>query len=642
MTLQQSRFMTLLASSSTPLLSDGAMGTLLNARGVGFDQCFDALNLTRPALVADLHRAYIEAGADIIQTNTFGANRYKLAAHGLEGRVAEINRAGVELARRAISASFKEILIAGDVGPLGVRLAPFGRVQPQEARAAFREQIAALAEAGADVIIIETFSDLYEIREAVAAAREVGIHLGMPLPILASMTFTRDDRTLLGDPPAKVARVLAETGADVIGVNCSGGPAQIFRIIKQMRAVGATHSGAEHEKDSTRTGRPYLSAMPNAGWPEQVGGRIMYPANPDYFGDYARAFCEAGVSVIGGCCGTTPQHIAAMRAALDRRPEGCRPDFMEIADVSESSETRGVSESPSKFAQKLSEGRFVISVEMDPPRGLSTHKLIAGASLLAEAGADVINVADSPMARMRMSPWAVCGVIQREFNIETVLHFPTRGRNLLRVQGDLLAAHALGIRNVFVVMGDPTAIGDYPDAMDNYDLVPSGLIKLIKQNFNVGVDHAGADIGQPTSFFVGCALNLTPQDPAAEVKNLRRKLAAGADFILTQPVYQPEAGAALLARYADQYGPLATPVLAGVLPLVSVRHAMFLNNEVPGITISEEMMNRMTSAGEGAAKEGVRIALELIEQMRPWARGIYLMPQFSRYELAAEIVEGCR
>lgn len=614
-------FLERIDAARVPLLGDGAMGTMLNARGVDFEQCFDALNLTNPALVGEIHRAYIEAGAQIIQTNTFGANRNKLAAHSLEDRLVEINRAGVELARRIALASFKEVLIAGDVGPLGVRLAPFGRVQPEQARQAFAEQIAALAEAGIDLIIIETFSDLYEAREAIAAARQV-----CSLPVVASMTFTRDDRTLLGDSPVKVARSLVESGADVVGVNCSGGPAQIWRILRQMR----------QEAPGAR-----FSVMPNAGWPEQVGGRIMYPANPEYFGEYAQAFCEAGASLVGGCCGTTPAHIAAMRAALDQVAGGCAPAVGEMALPVESDDRTQSRPDASHLAQKLAAGKFVISVEMDPPRGLSTHKLIAGASLLAEAGADVINIADSPMARMRMSPWAVCSVIQREFNIETTLHFPTRGRNLLRVQGDLLAAHALGIRNVFVVMGDPTAIGDYPDAMDDYDLVPSGLIKLIKQNFNVGLDHAGVEIGQPTAFFVGCALNLSPQDRAQEARNLHRKIQAGADFLLTQPVYQPEQAAEFLNFYEEQYGALQAPILAGVLPLYSLRHATFLNNEVPGVLIPNELLERMRAARERAAEEGVRIALELIEQMRPWARGIYLMPQFSRYDLAAEIVEGC-
>lgn len=624
-----SKFTTLLENTSAPILSDGAMGTILNARGATFDQCFDALNLSQPALVGEIHRAYIDAGSQMIQTNTFGANRYKLAAHGLEDKVKEINRAGVELARRVVMASFREVLIAGDVGPLGVRLAPFGRVQPEQARQVFAEQISALAEAGADLLILETFSDLLELREAVAAAREV-----YDLPVIASMTFTRDDRTILGDAPARVALQLYESGADAIGVNCSGGPAQIWRILRQMRQALAA------QPDMTQM--PYFSVMPNAGWPEQVGGRIMYPANPEYFGEYALAFCEAGARIVGGCCGTTPQHIAAMRQALDKQPEGCGPSISELTLPVEAEDRKTAAEQPSRLAQRLSQGRFVVSVEMDPPRGLSTHKLLAGASLLAEAGADVINVADSPMARMRMSPWAVCELIQRQNNVETVLHFPTRGRNLLRVQGDLLAAHALGIRNVFVVMGDPTAIGDYPDAMDNYDLVPSGLIKLIKQNFNAGLDHAGVDIGQPTSFFVGSALNLCPLDPEQEIKNLHRKLKVGADFLLTQPVYQPEQAKAFIESYTDRYGPINAPILVGVLPLYGVRHASFLNNEVPGITISEETMQRLRQAGEKAPQEGVRIALEFIEQMKSWASGIYLMPQFSRFDLSAEIIEGCR
>jgi homocysteine S-methyltransferase len=425
-------------------------------------------------LVAEIHRSYIEAGSQIIQTNTFGANRYKLAPHGLDDQVIEINRAGVELVRRAALGSSQDVLVAGDVGPLGVRLAPFGRVQPEQARQAFSEQIAALVQAEVDLLIIETFSDLNELREAVAAARQVETALAISLPVVASMTFTRDDRTLLGDSPIQVARSLAEAGVDVIGVNCSGGPAQIWRILRQMR-----HKCRQ---------RIFGDAP---GWPEQVGGRIMYPANPDYFGEYALAFCEAGASLIGGCCGTSPQHIAAMRQALDSQAQGCAPELGELSMPIELDEVMTSQERLSRLAQKLASRQFVVSVEMDPPRGLSLHKLLAGASLLAEAGADVINIADSPMARMRMSPWAACSLIQRQFDVETVLHFPTRGRNLLRVQGDLLAAYALGIRNIFVVMGDPTAIGDYPEAMDNFDLVPSGLIKLIKQNFNAGMTTRG-------------------------------------------------------------------------------------------------------------------------------------------------------
>jgi methionine synthase I (cobalamin-dependent)/5,10-methylenetetrahydrofolate reductase len=620
--MSQSRFLQWVDSSPTPLLSDGAMGTQLNQRGVSFDQCFDQINLTQPELVMEIHRAYIQAGSQIIQTNTFGANRFKLAEHGLEEKVALINRAGVVLARQAALESGKEVLIAGDVGPLGVRLAPFGRVQPEQGRHAFAEQITALAEAGADLIIIETISDLHEVQEAAAAARQA-----CDLPIIASMTYTRDDRTLMGDAPAGVALALQTAGVDVIGINCSGGPAQLWRILRQMRQAAP---------------QARFSVMPNAGWPEQVGGRVMYPANPEYFGEYALAFCEAGAAVIGGCCGTTPRHIAAMRAALDQEPRGCGPSIADLSMPHEREELPEHTPAPSRLAQKLADKKFVISVEMDPPRGLSAHKLLAGASLLAEAGADGINVADSPMARMRMSPWAVCSLVMKQVEIDTTLHFPTRGRSLLRVQGDLLATHALGIHNVFVVMGDPTAIGDYPDAMDNYDLVPSGLIKLIKQGFNTGVDHAGADIGQPTSFFAGCALNLCPSNPVHEMKALHRKIEAGADFILTQPVFDPQAASQFLKQYAERYGPLQIPILAGVLPLYGTRHAAFLHNEVPGISIHEEMHQRLRLAGENAPYEGVRIALELIEQMREWASGVYLMPAFNRFDLIAEIIEGAK
>jgi len=626
--MAETDFLSRLRNADKPLLGDGAMGTMLNAHGTGFDQCFDMLNLTQPALVANIHRDYIEAGSQVIQTNTFGANRIKLSNHGLEDRLREINQAGVELVRRVAMAAYKDIYIAGDVGPLGVHLAPFGRLQPVQARKIFKEQISALLEAGVDLLILETFSDLFEIREAVLAAREV-----TDIPVVASLTFTRDDRTLLGDPPVKAAQFLAETGVDVIGVNCSGGPAQIWRILRQMFLAFS---------EGINETAPMFSAMPNAGWPEQVGGRIMYPANPEYFGEYAMALCDAGAKLIGGCCGTTPGHIAAMHKVLDSTGVGCGPPVSELTMPVESLEFAPEHGRPSSMAAKLAKEQFVAAVEMNPPRGLSAHKLIAGASLLAESGADVINVSDSPMARMRMSPWAVCELIQSNVGIETTLHFPTRGRNLLRVQGDLLAAHALGIRNVFVVMGDPTAIGDYPDAMDDYDLVPSGLIKLIKSNFNAGFDHSGTEIGQPTSFFVGCALNLIPHNPDKEMANLKRKIDVGADFILTQPVYEPELALGFIEQYEKEYGKLETPILVGALPLFSPRHAAFLHNEVPGIKIPEQIQVRINSAGENAAHEGVKICLELIGAMKPWISGIYLMPAFGHYDLAAEIIEGCR
>ena len=616
-------FKTLL-QSGRPLLSDGAMGTLLHERGVQPESCFDALNLSQPALVAEIHRDYVEAGAQIIQTNTFGANRFKLAQHGLANQINAINAAGVDLAHKVIEASFKEVLIAGDVGPLGVRLAPFGRVQAEQAYAAFYEQIAALAQAGADLLVLETFTDLYEIIEAIKAA-----HAAAPqLPVIASMTFTRDNRTLLGDTPAKVARRIHAAGADVVGINCSGGPNQLLNLLKQMRE--AVPEGV-------------FSVMPNAGWPQQVEGRIMYPAGPEYFGNYALSFWREGASIVGGCCGTNPSHIASMAKAI----QTAKPADMHMAEFVPSSKIVPNDESaeipPTQLAEKLSQGKFVIAVEMDPPRGLTTQKLLAGASMLAEAGADVIDVADSPMARMRMSPWAVCELIQRKVGIETTLHFPTRGRNLLRVQGDLLASHALDVRNVFVVMGDPTSIGDYPDAMDNYDLVPSGLIKLIKQGFNLGLDHAGADIGQPTHFFAGCALNLNPHDLSEEIKNLRRKIKAGADFILTQPIYAISHVKCFLQAYEKSEGvPLPIPMLVGLLPLASLRHANFLQQEVPGIDIPAEALKRMAAAGEHGAATGVALAVELARQLRGLSQGIYIMPAFGRYDHAAEIIEAIR
>jgi homocysteine S-methyltransferase len=610
-----------LIQSSKPILADGAMGTFLHAHGVEHTHCFDELNLTDPARVADVHRQYIDSGAQIILTNTFGANRYKLNKNGHDEKLVEINRAGVELAKRVVSASFRDVLVAGDVGPLGVRIAPYGRVQPDEAREAFAEQIKVLVDSGVDVIVIETMTDVFETTEAIRAAKDIG-----NVPVVATMTFTRDDRTLLGDSPTKVACALHDAGADVIGVNCSGGPAQLIRILREMR----------HAVPDAR-----FWVKPNAGWPEHVGGRVMYAAAPEYFRDYVLEFWKAGANVIGGCCGTTPEHIAAMRKTLDSNP-AIEVESIQTSEVWQTSEVSGA-EPPSELAQKLAAGKFVFAVEMDPPRGLATQKLVAAASLLKEAGADVIDVADSPMARMRMSAWAVCDTIQHQVQIETTLHFPTRGRNLLRVQGDLLAAHALGIRNVFVVMGDPTSIGDYPEATDNYDLVPSGLIKLIKQGFNVGVDHSGTSIGQPTSFFAGAALTLCPPDEENEIKNLKRKLKAGADFFLTQPIYDSEKAKAFLDKFAESNGaPLDKPILVGILPLVSVKHANFLHNEVPGIIIPEETRERMEKAGEVAGREGVRIAAELIEQVKTWAQGVYIMPQFHRYDLVAEIIEAVK
>ncbi len=606
-----------------PVLADGAMGTLIHSRGIPLDSSFDELNLSRPELIQGIHAEYLEAGAEIIETNTFGANFYRLNVHRLADKVAAINRAGVELARRAIDKlpPGRPRFVAGSIGPLGVQLAPVGRVTPEQAYAAFHDQIETLIAAGADLLMIETFSDLYELQEAVRAARD----LSPDIPIVAEATFTRDDRTLLGDTPDQAAGFLSALKVDVIGVNCSNGPAQIARVLKAMQAAA-----------------PGLrfSALPNAGWPEYVGGRVMYPAGAEYFADYAVAWRERGISIVGGCCGTTPAHIAAMRAALDdpRRVAVALDAGMLVEAVEEES----APDRPSELADKLAAGRFVVGVEMSPPRGIATEKVLRAAGMLHAAGADVINVSDSPMARMRMSPWAVSALLQGQAHIETVLHVPTRGRNLLRVQGDLLAAHALGVRNLFVVMGDPTHIGDYPDAADNYDVVPSGLVKFIKGSLNQGQDWAGNKIGQPTNFLVGCALNLATPDLEREVKALRKKLDGGADFLITQPVFEVETFTRFMEGYAKLHGPLTTPVMVGLMPLYSARHAAFLHNEVPGITIPDPIMHRMVDAGDNAATEGVRIAQELALALRGVASGLYLMPQFGRYDLIAEIIETVR
>ncbi len=602
-----------------PLLADGAMGTMLHASGLPINTCFDALNLDHPEVVARIHRGFIEAGSELIETNTFSANRYKLAEHGLQGRVAEVNAAAVRLARRVIAASFRDdIYLAGAVGPLGVRLKPYGRVQSEEARAAFAEQISALAAAGVDLILLETFTDLAEILEALRAAQDAA----PGMPVVAQMTFAQDDRTLLGHLPGRVARDLRDAGAAVIGVNCSGGPAQITRVLQAMRAAAPD---------------ALCSAQPNAGFPESVGGRVMYPATVDYFADAALTLKAAGAHVIGGCCGTTPEHIAAMRRALDD-PGRALPSIP-LLEIS-GEETEAVPERPTELSDRLARGQFVIGVEMAPPRSYTPQALLTAAQLLQDAGANVINVADSPTARMRMSPWAICHLLQTRLGMETILHFPTRGRNLLRVQGDLLAAHALGLRNLFVVMGDPTHIGDYPQAMDNYDVAPSALIGIVKQRMNAGVDQAGSSIGQPTAFTVGCALNMCANDLDHEIKVLRRKIEAGADFALGQAVFDPRHIEQFHQRYEQLTGlPFTLPVLLGVMPLFSLKHAAFLHNEVPGVLIPDHIMKRIEDAGEGAPQEGVKIAQEVLAQVRGLVQGTYLIPAYGRYDLAAEVVD---
>ncbi len=603
---------------ANPILGDGAMGTLLHQHGVPISTCFDELNLTHPEQVERIHHDYLGAGAELIETNTFGANRYKLGKHGLESKVVEINRAGVELAKRVITASGKNAYLAGSVGPLGMRMKPMGRIKPEEARAAFSEQITALVEAGVDVILMETFSDQKELLEALAAAREIA----PDLPVVCHMTYGQDDRTLLGDLPAEVARQLYEAGADVIGVNCGGGPQQLSRILQAMRQA---------------VPEAVVSAMPNAGFPESVGERMMYPATEEYFADYALTFKAIGAKMIGGCCGTTPAHISAMRKALDN-PALPLPQIQVYETHFDDS--LAVPERPTELARKLAEGKFVITVEMAPLRSFVPQKLLAAAQLLQEAGADMVDVADSPTARMRMSPWALCHFLQTRVHMETVLHFPTRGRNLLRVQGDLLAAHAMGLRNLFVVMGDPTKIGDYPEAMDSFDVAPSALIGIIKHKMNTGTDQAGNSIGQPTSFTVGCALNMFASDLDHEIKTLIKKLENGADFALGQAVFEPHRIEVFHKRYREITGAdFKLPVLMGLMPMYSLKHARFLHNEIPGISIPDALMDRIDRAGENAANEGVKIAQELLHDVRGMVQGAYILPAFGHYELVADIID---
>lgn len=605
-----------------PILGDGGIGTTLLAGEAEVTSTFDALNLTDPEAVLSLHRSFVAAGARFIETNTFGANRYKLGEYGSGGLVAEINAAGVRLAREAGAE-----IVSGSVGPLGVRLVPYGRVRTNEAADAFGQQIAALADAGADLLFIETQTDVAEAEQAILAARSV-----CSLPVIVSFAFTRDDHTLLGESAEVVAERAGQLDVDAIGVNCSEGPAQVLRLI-----------------DAIHKRRPELSlvAMPNAGQPYRVGGRLIYRASRSYMADYAVRFAQMGVSIIGGCCGTGPEHIRAMGEALaqvkaqphtQREARSAEPGVADAGLRIESDQTLEIG----AFAEALRSVEPTFVVEMAPPRSASASKLVAAAGTLAGAGAHAVSVADSPMARMRMSPWAACHLIQQEASISTVLHFPTRGRNLLRIQGDLLAAHALGIRNVFVCMGDPTAIGDYPQAADHADVSPSGLIRLITKNLNQGVDRSGASIGEATRFTVGCSVNLGAQDLDRELKVLNRKIRAGASFAYSQPLFSGDPLQHFRQRYEERFGELNVAIMVGLLPLVSRRHAEFMHNEVPGISVPDRVLKQMAAAGDGGEREGLHLALQTGKELQGMAAGFYLIPPFGRYHLAAELIERFR
>ena len=603
--------------TGAPVLADGAMGTLLHEHShARADACFDAMNLDAPGVVRGIHLAYLEAGAELIATNTFGANSFKLASAGKADKLAQINQLGVQLAREASAQSGCAAFIAGSVGPLGVGIAPFGAVSQADAREAFALQLRALLGAGVDLIQFETFREHKELLLAVTALRD----LSPDMPILAQATFYHENLSYAGYPPARVANDLGRAGVDVIGVNCGSGPAGITAVLRQMRFALPDAK---------------FSVMPNAGFPEVVGGRILYPASADYFADFATSAVEMGAAIVGGCCGTKPEHIAAMRAALDAPPRK-RID-LHITESALEQETQAP-DAPTELAERLAAGIFTATVEMAPPRSYRTEALLNAARRLRAAGADLINVADTPAARMKMSAWAVAHLLQTQIGMETVLHFPTRGRNMLRVQGDLLASHALGLRNLFVVLGDPTRIGDFPDASDLNDVAPSRLIQVIKQGMNRGVDMAGNSIGKPSSFTVGCALNMGAEDTDREIRILRKKLAAGVDFALGQAVFELERIVHFRHRYQELCGEdFALPVLMAVMPLRSLRQARYLHNEVPGIQIPADIMARMAAAGDEAPRAGLQIARELLDAMASLVQGAYIIPA-GDYELAAELV----
>ncbi len=613
-----------------PLVADGAMGTMINAGGVGFERSFEALNLVRGELIADIHRAFVAAGADIIETNTFAATEIHLERWGVASQAADINAAAVRLAQSAASGADRRVFVAGSVGPTGSRLSPVGPLGMDDAHHAFAAQVATLAEAGVDLLVLETFADLFELEIAVAAARSV-----CALPIVASMTFNREVRTTSDVVPEDAAVRLRAIGVDVIGANCSTGPRGVFEVLSHYREALPSEPGL------------VLAALPNAGYPESRGARLFFPAPPDYFEEYTQKFLAVGARIIGGCCGTTPDHIVGVRRAVDayiadprsalRPPATVRVPRRRVSD-SDGAEGH---EAPrtTQLAESLAAGRFVTTVEMEPPKGIDTSALEANAMRLREAGATMLNISDTPMARMRMTGLAAAVKVQRATGLETVLHFPVRGRNLLRVQGDLLAAHALDARNLFVTMGDLASIGDYPQAFDHHDIVPTGLVRLIKQKFNQGSDSASTSIGQPCSFVVGVAVNLTAADVEAEAKLLKRKIDFGADFALTQPVFEPSAALAFIGHYERTYGPLMLPLLLGVLPLASVRHAVFLRNEVPGMSVPEALVQRMGRAGELGRAEGRRIASEMLAALRDRVQGAYFIPSFKRYDVIASLIE---
>ena len=592
---------------------DGAMGTMLYARGVFVNRCFDELNLSSPDLVRSIHEEYVAAGAEVVETNTFGAHRFKLGPHGLAPHVRKINREGARLAREAAEG---RCLVAGSIGPIGKPLAPLGHVSREDAVEAFREQAEGLIEGGVDLLFIETMPSLAQATAALQAVRSVS----SDVPAAVSVTFNEEGNSIYGDSPEDVVRELEALGVPLIGANCSQGPQAMLETVERMAAAA-------------RSAR--LSAMPNAGAPALVEGRYVYLCTPEYMATWARRFLESGVTVVGGCCGTTPAHVRD----LVRSVRMVRPSRAEVRILPprrpKEAPTPVAREEKSTLARRLGR-KFVVSVELDPPRGASPGVLLERAQYCRENEVDAINVADGPRASARMSAQALCVLLQNEVGIDTILHYTCRDRNLLGMQSDLLGAHALGLRNVLAITGDPPKLGDYPDATAVYDVDSIGLIRIL-DHLNHGCDLAGNLIGPALGIHIGCGADPSKPDTEKEVQRLEEKVAAGAEYVMTQPVYDPRT----LERFLGMISHLDVPLLVGILPLYSHRNAEFLHNEVPGMSIPDDIRERMRKAGSGekAHAEGVAIAQEATLAARDRAQGVYIMPPFNKVELAVRVIE---
>jgi homocysteine S-methyltransferase len=595
---------------------DGAMGTMLYARGVFVNRCFDELNLSNPGLVRQIHDEYLAAGAEVIETNTFGAHRFKLGPHGLEGQVRKINREGARIAREAARG---RALVAGAIGPVGKPLAPIGNVRADAAREAYLEQAEGLLEGGVDLFLLETMPSLDQARAALEAVRSVA----SDVPAAVSLTFNEEGNTIYGDAPEEAVRELEALGVPMIGANCSQGPQAMLETLQRMAAVARSAK---------------LSAMPNAGAPALVEGRYVYLCTPEYMATWARRFLEAGATVVGGCCGTTPAHIKD----LVRSVRMFRPARAEVRILPPSRPKEAPApvarEEKSPLARRLGR-QFVVSVELDPPRGADPGALLERAQLCRENEIDAINVADGPRASARMSAQALCVLLQAKVGIDTILHYTCRDRNLLGMQSDLLGAHALGLRNILAITGDPPKLGDYPDATAVYDVDSIGLIRIM-DHLNHGCDLAGNLIGPALRIHVGCGADPGKPDVEREVRRLEEKVKAGAEYVMTQPVYDPKS----LERFCSMVRHLDVPLLVGILPLYSHRNAEFLHNEVPGMSIPDDVRERMRRAGSGekAQLEGVAIAREATLAAREVGQGVYVMPPFNKVDLALRVIEVLR